>query len=262
MAKITAHPSSFNLVNDEIGKQTFYLELTGIEPEDIQNPPVASANWIYQLYYEADSNEAEFKVEENTTPYPRTATITIGDGTNSCTVYVLQYGTQGGVSEYNIPMWKDTYFLFPAGDNKTLDYVITDSADKIIFSGRAYKMENKETFEINVSDVCRDYLGTLLHFDEEITAEGIYDMKFNIYMVNGEELIKINEFHFYDSWSYEDINNLIGIARVNGLVSLNYPIKTSLPPGAYVPISLFAPSCDGQSSTYNHNITIIEETYE
>ena len=100
---------------------------------------------------------------------------------------------------------------------------------KIIYSGRAYSVNGMAS--IDIQDIVADYLECNKLFEP---TNRNYGKIFNIYIGNDATPIK---YGYYNSWSYGD-----EVLYIEDAYVLHRPIKTSIPCGVRLPISVFCPN--------------------
>lgn len=184
-----------------------------------------------------DSESSEWRVtlKENKEDYSVPSTLYIpfreSDGGRLMFTYEVPF-VQRPKKHNMIPIWKDTYYE-SRGLEEALDYVILHN-DEVIFRGRAYADEDG-VISVNISDIARDYL----HSKATFNSETVSDTYFGTFQVVDEAGNELNTFCFYDDYSYDDVRaNSFENWRSDAPMNLNAPIVTSLPAGAYAPISM------------------------
>lgn len=102
-------------------------------------------------------------------------------------------------------IWKDTYYSY---DGESLNYIIKDDNDTVIFAGKAYRLPTEDEIKINVNGICKDYLSNDLRplldayeADGTTTAEADRALRiFRLYDGGGNLL---EEYEFLYDWSYD-----------------------------------------------------------
>lgn len=145
---------------------------------------------------------------------------------NKTAIYQLRLVTLQK-EELNNPIWRTSTIDYPVV-GEYVDYKIEDDG-RIIYSGRAYSVNGMAS--IDIQDIVADYLECNKLFEP---TNRNYGKIFNIYIGNDATPIK---YGYYNSWSYGDEV----ISSVDAYV-LHRPIKTSIPCGVRLPISVFNPN--------------------
>lgn len=129
--------------------------------------------------------------------------------------------------ELNNPIWRTSIIEYPV-IGEYVDYKIEDDG-RIIYSGRAYSVDGMAS--IDIQDIVADYLECNKLFEP---TNRNYGKIFNIYIGNDATPIK---YGYYNSWSYGD-----EVISKDDAYVLHRPIKTSIPCGVRLPISVFNPN--------------------
>ena len=145
---------------------------------------------------------------------------------NKIAIYQLRIVTLAE-EEYNNPIWRTSTIDYPVV-GEYVDYKIEDDG-RIIYSGRAYSVDGMAS--IDIQDIVADYLECNKLFEP---TNRNYGKIFNIYIGNDATPIK---YGYYNSWSYGD-----EVLYIEDAYVLHRPIKTSIPCGVRLPISVFCPN--------------------
>ena len=145
---------------------------------------------------------------------------------NKTAIYQLRLVTLPK-EEYNNPIWRTSTIDYPVV-GEYVDYKIEDDG-RIIYSGRAYSVNGMAS--IDIQDIVADYLECNKLFEP---TNRNYGKIFNIYIGNDATPIK---YGYYNSWSYGD-----EVIYKDDAYLLHRPIKTSVPCGVRIPISVFNPN--------------------
>ena len=98
------------------------------------------------------------------------------------------------------PIWKDTYYTTTASSLTYKIYLGTT----VIFSGKAYRMPNGDTIEININKVCQNYLEQ--DIDELLTTSSSsqrnYDAIGDFVLKNGAGTT-LETYRFIFDWDYD-----------------------------------------------------------
>ena len=145
---------------------------------------------------------------------------------NKTAIYQLRLVTLPK-EELNNPIWMTSTIDYPV-IGEYVDYKIEDDG-RIIYSGRAYSVDGMAS--IDIQDIVADYLECNKLFEP---TNRNYGKIFNIYIGNDATPIK---YGYYNSWSYGD-----EVIYIDDAYVLHRPIKTSIPCGVRLPISVFNPN--------------------
>lgn len=145
---------------------------------------------------------------------------------NKTAIYQLRLVTLPK-EELNNPIWRTSIIEYPVVV-EYVDYKIEDDG-RIIYSGRAYSVDGMAS--IDIQDIVSDYLECNKLFEP---TNRNYGKIFNIYIGNDATPIK---YGYYNSWSYGD-----EVIYKDDAYLLHRPIKTSIPCGVRLPISVFNPN--------------------
>ena len=145
---------------------------------------------------------------------------------NKTAIYQLRLVTLPK-EELNNPIWRTSTIDYPVV-GEYVDYKIEDDG-RIIYSGRAYSVNGMAS--IDIQDIVADYLECNKLFEP---TNRNYGKIFNIYIGNDATPIK---YGYYNSWSYGD-----EVIYKDDAYLLHRQIKTSIPCGVRLPISVFNPN--------------------
>mgnify|MGYP003291438403 CR=1 FL=1 len=113
------------------------------------------------------------------------------------------------------PIWKDTYYSTTA---ESLTYTIKDASGETLYSGKAVKLPDADVLEININQICRNYMNNDLPDFRGVTGSTSYTNSnackvFRLY----RESELLESYTFLWDWSYSDWNG--------GSKSMSYPVN-------------------------------------
>lgn len=103
------------------------------------------------------------------------------------------------------PIWKDTYFTSSA---ESITYTIKDGATPI-FIGKAVKLPGAANLEINVSEICKNFMNNDLPDFSQVTANTQYSNSAackTFYIYVDDSVAAAENYTFLWDWSYQDWN--------------------------------------------------------
>ena len=104
------------------------------------------------------------------------------------------------------PIWKDTFFT---ATTASVNYKITDANGNVLFLGKAVKFPGAATLEINVNQICKNYMNNDLPDFRGVSTSTSYTNSnackvFNLY--TGDSQTTAQSYTFLWDWSYTDWN--------------------------------------------------------
>jgi hypothetical protein len=102
------------------------------------------------------------------------------------------------------PIWKDTFYT---ASTASVNYKITDTGGNVLFLGKAVKFPGAATLEININQICRNFMNNDLPDFRGVTTSTSYTNSnacktFNLY--TGDSTTTAQSYTFLWDWSYTD----------------------------------------------------------
>lgn len=192
----------------------------------------SSANWIY--IESTQPYESDILLYSNNTTATRTGTITLTITTNNGTYEEVISIEQTAFEVF--PVWADKIIQYET-QSESVDYYIVDyDTNETIYNGKAFAFPNRNYVEINISNICSNYLTS--------TMEGLIDNGEDWKEQGGVKLfyLYINEslygtYLFYNSYGYKQLPMFSYLSQ--NYISLSEPIRKIYDSRQYVPHTFF-----------------------
>lgn len=186
-----------------------------------------TGTWQSNPSIQYDANQIPYVlIPTNIGTSSRTVKITFTQNESGLTlVSTITQNGSGTVSNEFLPIWKENELTDTSGSD-FIEYHITLGSE-IIYAGKAYKYPDASSIKWVINDICSNYLGNGIVFNNGIHQIPNYCKTFNV-ETNSRVIMSDT---FYNSWAYTDTNYL-----------LSDPIDYRIDPRQWLPISFLSSS--------------------